>query len=791
MRLLVVLGLVLLGAAPAAAEVAGRVLIAAGEVNASRGGLRVPLANGSAVEDADVLRTGPGSSLQVRFTDGAVVSLREKSEFAIEEYRFASGNSTGRAFFRLLKGGLRTVTGLIGRRQHEDYAIRTITATVGIRGTHFTLVSCAEGSCLKADGTPARDGLYGQVHEGAVAATTDREYRFSRGETFLAPAIGAPAQRLLGPLPFLSGHLEGQGRSTGRIASPGAAVSPAAQAGGTSTGAAVSPAAQTGGTSTGNTGSASNVGAGGGVAGAAISSGIDSGVQPLAGSVTDLLPYSITQNLTTGLISNLLPPANRYVVAYLYGGSSFDVSFDHNGVLGTFNAANQLLSYGSTGTYPAGSLLGATILDSGSFLTADGTLFTYGRWSGNFQVTTSDGTNYAGLPGLLFGTANVVPNMAKPTGGTATYTYRGGPSVIDAAGNLGSITSSSAQIDFGAASLSVSLGVHFGNVSGQAATFALTGSGNLYSSTGPYVSGSLTGSCSGAACGSNSASGVFYGGATGHVLGVEGLVLSGGFFGTSAGHAIFLAGYEATALSGITFGASIAGQVGLFAWSDVGTGLHSFAPIFTPLGALTINGSGVVTAYSLSTVTGTLGGGTALDTGSVGTVDSSLINWGRWAGAGVTVSNGSQTVHGPSSGVPYSYGAITSSLPPSGSFTYSLAGAPSPVTAAGVSGVFTSGSYAVDFSARTLAVATPLTLSMGASTYSLTSCVAACTFSTARFTTVLGGGCIGGACGGGMALTAATSNAFVGPQAGGLISSGVIIPSAGASPVVFSGAFKR
>ena len=66
------------------------------------------------------------------------MSLRENSELSIEEYRFG-GRADGleKAFYKLLKGGLRTVTGLIGHTRHENYRIDSVTATIGIRGIVF------------------------------------------------------------------------------------------------------------------------------------------------------------------------------------------------------------------------------------------------------------------------------------------------------------------------------------------------------------------------------------------------------------------------------------------------------------------------------------------------------------------------------------------------------------------------------------------------------------------------------------------------------------------------------
>jgi len=47
-----------------------------------------------------------------------------------------------RAFFKLLKGGFRAVSGLIGKVDRNEYRISTPVATIGIRGTDYLLILC-------------------------------------------------------------------------------------------------------------------------------------------------------------------------------------------------------------------------------------------------------------------------------------------------------------------------------------------------------------------------------------------------------------------------------------------------------------------------------------------------------------------------------------------------------------------------------------------------------------------------------------------------------------------------
>ena len=119
---------------------AAQVDFAVGNVTAvgSNGQSRT-LGKGAQIEQGDTVNTNGGRA-QLRFTDGAYVSLQPESQFRIDQYRFdgkQDGNEKG--FFSLLKGGLRTITGLVGRSNKQNYQVSTSVATIGIRGTEYTI----------------------------------------------------------------------------------------------------------------------------------------------------------------------------------------------------------------------------------------------------------------------------------------------------------------------------------------------------------------------------------------------------------------------------------------------------------------------------------------------------------------------------------------------------------------------------------------------------------------------------------------------------------------------------
>ena len=131
-----------------AGAAAGRTEFTIGGVTIARNGVERPLTRGTELDNGDVVRTNDGRA-QIRFTDGAYVSLQPNTDFAIRDYRFENKtDGSERGFFGLVKGAMRTVTGLIGRVNRDRYQIVTPTATVGIRGTGGVIQVQQDGSTL-------------------------------------------------------------------------------------------------------------------------------------------------------------------------------------------------------------------------------------------------------------------------------------------------------------------------------------------------------------------------------------------------------------------------------------------------------------------------------------------------------------------------------------------------------------------------------------------------------------------------------------------------------------------
>lgn len=128
---------------------AGRIEFAIGPVSiVGADGRSRPAARGTELDTGDTVQTNQGR-LQMRMTDGAFISLQPNTEFGIKDYKF-EGKTDGseNAFYSLLKGAMRTVTGAIGRFNRNRYQVATPTATVGIRGTGGLIEVLQDGGTL-------------------------------------------------------------------------------------------------------------------------------------------------------------------------------------------------------------------------------------------------------------------------------------------------------------------------------------------------------------------------------------------------------------------------------------------------------------------------------------------------------------------------------------------------------------------------------------------------------------------------------------------------------------------
>lgn len=194
--LISVLAAVLL--APLLAFAQGQVQHLSGTLYVQRpdGSIRL-LSEKSQVLVGDVVSTERDTYAQLNMTDGGRITLRPNTQMRIEGYQFSEQEPQKDNFvFSLLKGGLRAVTGLIGKRINRDaYKLRTATATVGIRGTDFNAIEVqplAPGQPTPAS-APA-PGVYVVVSDGMVVVTSGGlDLLAGAGQTAYSSSADLPA----------------------------------------------------------------------------------------------------------------------------------------------------------------------------------------------------------------------------------------------------------------------------------------------------------------------------------------------------------------------------------------------------------------------------------------------------------------------------------------------------------------------------------------------------------------------------------------------------------------------
>ncbi|NVM77810.1 hypothetical protein FHW83_003633 [Duganella sp. SG902] len=138
-KALMLLALCCAASAGWAAQVAGTVVQLSGPLLAKKadGAVRI-LSMKSEVESGDTLVTEKNTYAMVKFIDNSEITLKPQTTFKVENFSFDAGNPGGdTASFNLVKGGLRSVTGLLGKRNKEKFSMKTPSATIGIRGTTF------------------------------------------------------------------------------------------------------------------------------------------------------------------------------------------------------------------------------------------------------------------------------------------------------------------------------------------------------------------------------------------------------------------------------------------------------------------------------------------------------------------------------------------------------------------------------------------------------------------------------------------------------------------------------
>lgn len=183
----------------AAETLAGKTIIASGEVKAADQNKVRQLSRRSPVYKVDLVSTAPDSQAQFKMIDGGILALQANTQLEIASYQYDQKSNTGSAVMNLLSGGLRTISGKI-KSYNGNYQLNTPVGSIGVRGTHYEVEIVG-------------DEMFLAVWDGAIDFTSSKTQQvssFGDGEHFNFAKIEQSSGKVTGllevPAVFDKGH---------------------------------------------------------------------------------------------------------------------------------------------------------------------------------------------------------------------------------------------------------------------------------------------------------------------------------------------------------------------------------------------------------------------------------------------------------------------------------------------------------------------------------------------------------------------------------------------------------
>jgi hypothetical protein len=113
----------------------GQVAALKGEATVHRSGKNILLKNGADILKKDRVTTAKNSRVQILLKDRTIITIGEKSDYVFNDYVF--GKNRAKADMQARHGFFRIITGKISKIAPQRFMVKTKSATIGIRGTHF------------------------------------------------------------------------------------------------------------------------------------------------------------------------------------------------------------------------------------------------------------------------------------------------------------------------------------------------------------------------------------------------------------------------------------------------------------------------------------------------------------------------------------------------------------------------------------------------------------------------------------------------------------------------------
>lgn len=174
----------------------GTVIFVLGDARLTGTGASRAVKKGDSVEEGETLVTARNASVQLRMIDQGFIAVRPDTTMKFDEYKY-SGREDGneRGVLSVASGGFRTITGVIGRLNKQNYTVKTPTATIGIRGTDHEVIHIpVPAAGVQGIGQP---GSYDKVNVGAAFIQTDvARVNVNANQVGYAPAANVAPQLL-------------------------------------------------------------------------------------------------------------------------------------------------------------------------------------------------------------------------------------------------------------------------------------------------------------------------------------------------------------------------------------------------------------------------------------------------------------------------------------------------------------------------------------------------------------------------------------------------------------------
>ena len=155
--------------------VVGYLYKTAGEVAVSLNGpvtqdglMTEAVSTGATLKNDTTISTGENSWAVLKFNDDQIIVLQASSSFRILDYHYNPKEAgKGKLFFYLLQGGLRAITGSIGRAHPAAFRLETHDVSVGISDADFFLVMDNQVYLQATSGSITMGNIAGNVALGA------------------------------------------------------------------------------------------------------------------------------------------------------------------------------------------------------------------------------------------------------------------------------------------------------------------------------------------------------------------------------------------------------------------------------------------------------------------------------------------------------------------------------------------------------------------------------------------------------------------------------------------------